>query len=143
MALIGYVLVSTTALQTNALRKADCERVFEDTISGAKADRPDLAAALAYLRDGDVLAVWRLDRIGRSLPHLIETRGALEARGIRFRSLTEAIDTTTSGGRLTFHVFGTLGQFERDLIRERKKARLTAAAARDRKGGRKPVVTAE
>lgn len=147
MALIGYARVSTaeqdTALQTDALRKADCERVFEDRISGAKADRPGLAAALAYLRDGDVLAVWRLDRLGRSLPHLIETIGALEARGIGFRSLTEAIDTTTSGGRLIFHVFGALGQFERDLIRERTKAGLTAAAARGRKGGRKPVVTAE
>ncbi|MQM29475.1 MAG: invertase [Candidatus Accumulibacter phosphatis] len=147
MALIGYARVSTaeqdTALQTDALRKAGCERVFEDTISGAKADRPGLAAALAYLRDGDVLAVWRLDRLGRSLPHLIETIGALEARGIGFRSLMEAIDTTTSGGRLIFHVFGALGQFERDLIRERTKAGLTAAAARGRKGGRKPVVTAE
>jgi DNA invertase Pin-like site-specific DNA recombinase len=138
MALIGYARVSTaeqdTALQTDALRKAGCERVFEDTISGAKADRPGLAAALAYLRDGDVLAVWRLDRLGRSLPHLIETIGALEARGIGFRSLMEAIDTTTSGGRLIFHVFGALGQFERDLIRERTKAGLTAAAARGRKG---------
>jgi DNA invertase Pin-like site-specific DNA recombinase len=147
MALIGYARVSTaeqdTALQTDALRKAGCERVFEDTASGAKADRPGLAAALAYLRDGDVLAVWRLDRLGRSMPHLIETIGALEARGVGFRSLTESIDTTTPGGRLIFHVFGALGQFERDLIRERTKAGLTAAAARGRKGGRKPVVTAD
>jgi len=142
MALIGYARVSTaeqdTALQTDALRKAGCERVFEDTASGAKADRPGLADALAY-----VLAVWRLDRLGRSMPHLIETIGALEARGVGFRSLTEAIDTTTPGGRLIFHVFGALGQFERDLIRERTKAGLTAAAARGRKGGRKPVVTAD
>lgn len=130
-------------MQTDALRKVGCERVFEDTVSGAKADRPGLAAALAYLRrDGDVLAVWRLDRLGRSLPHLIETIGALEARGVGFRSLTESIDTTTSGGRLIFHVFGALGQFGCDLIRERTKAGLTAAA-RGRKGGRKPVVTAE
>ena len=147
MALIGYARVSTaeqdTALQTDALRKVGCERVFEDVVSGAKADRPGLAAALAYLRDGDVLAVWRLDRLGRSLAHLIETIGALEARGVGFRSLTESIDTTTSGGRLIFHVFGALGQFERDLIRDRTKAGLTAAAARGRKGGRKPVVTAE
>jgi DNA invertase Pin-like site-specific DNA recombinase len=147
MALIGYARVSTaeqdTALQTDALRKAGCERVFEDVVSGAKADRPGLTAALAYLRDGDVLAVLRLDRLGRSLPHLIETIGALEARGVGFRSLTESIDTTTSGGRLIFHVFGALGQFERDLIRDRTKAGLTAAAARGRKGGRKPVVTAE
>ena len=143
MALIGYARVSTveqdTALQTDALRKAGCERVFEDTASGAKSDRPGLAAALAYLRDGDVLAVWRLDRLGRSLPHLIETIGALEARGVGFRSLTESIDTTTPGGRLIFHVFGALGQFERDLIRERTRAGLSAAAAR----GRKPVVTAD
>jgi DNA invertase Pin-like site-specific DNA recombinase len=147
MALIGYARVSTveqdTALQTDALRKAGCDKIFEDTVSGAKAERPGLAAALAYVREGDTLVVWRLDRLGRSLPHLIETIGALEARGVGFRSLTEAIDTTTSGGRLIFHVFGALGQFERDLIRERTKAGLTAAAARGRKGGRKPVVTAE
>ena len=147
MALIGYARVSTaeqdTALQTDALRKAGCERIFEDTVSGAKAERPGLTAALAYLRDGDVLAVWRLDRLGRSLPHLIDAIGELDARGVGFRSLTEAIDTTTSGGRLIFHVFGALGQFERDLIRERTKAGLTVAAARGRKGGRKPVVNAE
>jgi len=147
MALIGYARVSTaeqdTALQTDALRKAGCDKIFEDTASGAKAERPGLAAALAYVREGDALVVWRLDRLGRSLPHLIETIGALQARGVGFRSLTEAIDTTTSGGRLIFHVFGALGQFERDLIRERTKAGLTAAAARGRKGGRKPVVTAE
>jgi DNA invertase Pin-like site-specific DNA recombinase len=138
MALIGYARVSTaeqdTALQTDALRKAGCERIFEDTVSGVKADRHGLAV---------VLAVWRLDRLGRSLPHLIETISVLEARGVGFRSLTESIDTTTSGGRLIFHVFGALGQFERDLIRERTKAGLAAAAARGRKGGRKPVITAD
>lgn len=106
-------------------------------------ERPGLSAALAFSRDGDVLVVWRLDRLGRSLPHLIDVVGRLEARGVGFRSLTEAIDTTTSGGRLIFHVFGALGQFERDLIRERTKAGLSAAAARGRKGGRKPVVTQE
>ncbi|WP_044345738.1 recombinase family protein [Pseudomonas meliae] len=147
MALIGYARISTaeqnTALQTDALDQAGCERVFEDVVSGAKADRPGLVAALTYLRDGDVLAVWRLDRLGRSLPHLIETIGALEARGVGFRSLMENIDTTTSGGRLIFHVFGALGQFERDLIRDRTKAGLAAAAARGRKGGRKPVITAD
>ena len=147
MALIGYARVSTaeqdSALQTDALHKAGCARVFEDTASGAKTDRPGLADALAYLRDGDVLVVWRLDRLGRSMPHLIETIGALEARGVGFRSLTEAIDTTTPGGRLIFHVFGALGQFERDLIRERTRAGLTAAAARGRRGGRKPVVTVD
>lgn len=109
MALVGYARVSTveqdTALQTDALNKSGCERIFKDTVSGAKADRPGLAATLAYLRDGDELAVWRLDWLGRSLPHLIETIGALEARGVGFRSLTEAIDTTTPGERLNFHVF--------------------------------------
>ena len=118
MALIGYARVSTaeqdSALQTDALHKAGCERIFDDTVSGAKAERPGLTAALEFLRDGDVLVVWRLDRLGRSLPHLIEVVSALEARGIGFRSLTEAIDTTTPGGRLIFHVFGALGQFERD-----------------------------
>mgnify|MGYP001626276637 CR=1 FL=1 len=138
MALIGYARVSTaeqdTALQTDALQKAGCERIFTDTASGAKTDRPGLAEALAYLREMDVLVVWRLDRLGRSLAHLIETIGALEARGVGFRSLTENIDTTTPGGRLIFHVFGALGQFERDLIRERTRAGLSAAAARGRKG---------
>jgi DNA invertase Pin-like site-specific DNA recombinase len=147
MALIGYARVSTaeqdTALQTDALQKAGCERIFDDTVSGAKADRPGLASALAYLRDGDVLMVWRLDRLGRSLAHLIEAVAALESRGIGFRSLTEAIDSTTSSGRLIFHVFGALGQFERDLIRERTRAGLVAAAARGRRGGRKPVITLE
>lgn len=147
MALIGYARISTagqdTALQTDALRKAGCARVFEDIASGAKADRPGLDDALSYLRDGDVLAVWRLDRLGRSMQHLIETVSALESRGVGFRSLTENIDTTTPGGRLIFHIFGALGQFERDLILERTKAGLTAAAARGRKGGRKPVVTAD
>ena len=147
MVLIGYARVSTaeqdTALQTDALRKAGCERIFEDTVSGSTSERPGLSSALAFLREGDVLGVWRLDRLGRSLPHLIEVVAGLEARGVGFRSLTEAIDTTTPGGRLIFHVFGALGQFERDLIRERTKAGLSAAAARGRKGGRKPVVTDE
>ena len=147
MALIGYARVSTAEqnldLQQDALQKAGCERLFTDTASGAKTDRPGLAEALAYLRERDVLVVWRLDRLGRSLAHLIETIGALEARGVGFRSLTENIDTTTPGGRLIFHVFGALGQFERDLIRERTRAGLSAAAARGRKGGRKPVITAD
>jgi DNA invertase Pin-like site-specific DNA recombinase len=148
VALIGYTRVSThdqdPALQLDALRQAGCGRVFEDRgISGATADRPGLAQALAYLHDneGDVLVVWKLDRLGRSLAHLIDTVTALEGRGVGLRSLTEAIDTTTAGGRLIFHVFGALGQFERDLIRERTRAGLAAAAARGRKGGRKPVVT--
>lgn len=147
MARIGYARVSTgeqdTALQTDALRKEGCERVFEDIVSGAKTDRPGLTAVLGYLREGDTLIVWRLDRLGRSLPHLIEVIGSLETRGIGLRSLNEAIDTTTPSGRLIFHVFGALGQFERDLIRDRTKAGLAAAAARGRKGGRKPVVNSE
>jgi DNA invertase Pin-like site-specific DNA recombinase len=147
MALIGYARVSTTdqdtALQTDALRKAGSDRIFEDTVSGAKADRPGLTAALEYVREGDALVVWRLDRLGRSLPHLLEVIATLEAGGVGFRSLTEAIDTTTTGGRLIFHVFGALSQFERDLIRDRTKAGLAAAAARGRKGGRRSVVNAE
>jgi DNA invertase Pin-like site-specific DNA recombinase len=141
MAAIGYARVSTTdqdlALQLDALAKVGCARIFEDTASGAKAERPGLAAALSFAREGDILTVWKLDRLGRSLPHLIETVNALEARGVSFRSLTEAIDTTTPGGRLVFHIFGALGQFERDLIRERTRAGLEAAAARGRQGGRK------
>lgn len=147
MAAIGYARVSTAdqdpALQVDALTNAGCARVFEDKASGAKTDRPGLAAALAFVREGDVLVVWKLDRLGRSLPHLIEAVNALEERGVGFRSLTETIDTTTPGGRLIFHIFGALGQFERDLIRERTRAGLDAAVARGRRGGRKPVVTEE
>jgi DNA invertase Pin-like site-specific DNA recombinase len=147
MAAIGYARVSTTdqdlALQRDALAKAGCARVFEDKAPGAKADRPGFTAALSFAREGDILTVWKLDRLGRSLPHLIETVNALEARGVSFRSLTEAIDTTTPGGRLVFHIFGALGEFERDLIRERTRAGLDAAAERGRQGGRKPVVTNE
>lgn len=147
MTQIGYARVSTpdqdTALQRDALQVAGCTRLFEDHASGARTDRPGLAQALAYVREGDVLVVWKLDRLGHSLPHLLETVTALERRGVGFRSLTEAIDTTTPGGRLVFHLFGALGQFERDLIRERTRAGLAAAAARGRKGGRKPVVTAD
>lgn len=147
MASVGYARVSTAdqdpALQHDALLAAGCEKVFEDRASGARADRAGLQAALAYVREGEVLVVWKLDRLGRSLPHLIETVTSLARRGVGFRSITEAIDTTTPGGRLVFHLFGALGQFERDLIQERTRAGLTAAAARGRKGGRKPVVTAD
>ena len=145
MALIGYARVSTTdqdlALQLDALQSAGVDRIFEDRASGAKADRPGLAEALAYLRDGDVLVIWKLDRLGRSMAHLIDTVTGLEKRGAGLRSLTEQIDTTTPGGKLMFHIFGALAQFERDLIRERTRAGLTAAAARGRKGGRRAVVT--
>ena len=147
MAAVGYARVSTAdqalALQLDALAAAGCAKVFEDRASGARADRPGLRAALDYAREGDVLVTWKLDRLGRSLPHLIETVAGLERRGVGFRSLTEAIDTTTPGGRLVFHLFAALGQFERDLIRERTRAGLVAAAARGRQGGRQPVVTAE
>lgn len=148
VAYVGYARVSTLdqdpALQLDALAVAGCTKVFEDRASGARADRPGLQKALDYAREGDVLIVWKLDRLGRSLPHLIETVTTLEKRGVGFRSVTEAIDTTTSGGRLIFHLFGALGQFERDLIQERTRAGLAAAAAaRGRKGGRKPVVTGE
>jgi DNA invertase Pin-like site-specific DNA recombinase len=138
--LIGYARISTgdqtLDLQRDALAVAGCGRVFEDVASGAKASRPGLEEALSYLRAGDTLVVWRLDRLGRSLPHLIETIAALAERGIGFWSLTEQIDTTTSGGKLIFHVFGALAEFERDLIRERTQAGLAAARARGRKGGR-------
>jgi DNA invertase Pin-like site-specific DNA recombinase len=142
---VGYARVSTVdqdpALQLDALAAAGCVKVFEDRASGARTDRAGLRAALDYVRDGDVLIVWKLDRLGRSLPHLIETVTSLATHGVGFRSITEAIDTTTPGGRLVFHLFGALGQFERDLIQERTRAGLVAAAARGRKGGRKPVVT--
>ena len=150
MALIGYARVSTaeqdTALQTDALHKAGCERVFEDIISGAKTERQGLDAALAYLREGDALVVWKLDRLGRSMVHLVNTVQGLAARGVGLKVLTgqgAAIDTTTAPGKLVFGIFAALAEFERDLIRERTKAGLTAAAARGRKGGRKPVVTAD
>jgi DNA invertase Pin-like site-specific DNA recombinase len=147
LAHVGYARVSTLdqdpALQLDALTAAGCGKVFEDRASGARTDRPGLQKALDYAREGDVLIVWKLDRLGRSLPHLIETVSALEKRAVGFRSLTEAIDTTTPGGRLVFHLFGALGQFERDLIRERTRAGLAAAEARGRKGGRKPVITAD
>ena len=125
---VGYARVSTLdqdpALQLDALAAAGCTKVFEDRASGACADRPGLRKALDYAREGDVLIVWKLDRLGRSLPHLIETVTTLEKRGVGFRSITEAIDTTTPSGRLVFHLFGALGQFERDLIQERTRAGL-------------------
>ena len=140
--LIGYARVSTDdqifALQEDALKKAGCKRIFYDKMSGAKAKRPGLEEALNYLRDEeDVLVVWRLDRLGRSLPHLIEIMSRLEERGIGFQSIQESIDTTTSGGRLIFHIFGALAEFERNLIRERTRAGLAAARARGMMGGRR------
>lgn len=138
--LIGYARISTfeqtLALQQDALSAAGCEQLYTDTTSGAKTDRPGLSQALSHLRHGDTLVVWRLDRLGRSLPHLIETIQALSDSGICFRSLQEQIDTTSSGGKLVFHIFGALAEFERDLIRERTQAGLAAARARGRRGGR-------
>jgi DNA invertase Pin-like site-specific DNA recombinase len=138
--IVGYARVSTVEqilnLQLDALNAASCEKIFTDTISGAKAARPGLEQALSFMRPGDVLVVWRLDRLGRSLKMLIETMNALQARGIELRSLTEQIDTTTPGGKLVFHLFGSLAEFERDLIRERTQAGLAAARARGRQGGR-------
>jgi DNA invertase Pin-like site-specific DNA recombinase len=147
VALIGYARMSTAGqdlgLQRDALARAGCGEVFEDRASGARAERPGLAEALRFARRGDALVVWKLDRLGRSMAHLIETVRGLEAKGVGFRSLTEGVDTTTPGGTLVFHIFGALAQFERDLIRERTSAGLRAAEARGRRGGRRPVVTAD
>jgi len=137
---IGYARVSTEDqtldLQKDALEKIGCSQIFTDTISGATRERPGLTKALEYVREGDSLVVWKLDRLGRSLKHLIETITELNNRKIGFKSLTENIDTTTSGGKLIFHIFGALAEFERDIIRERTNAGLQAARARGRLGGR-------
>lgn len=138
--LIGYARVSTQDqtlnLQKDALQKIGCTRIFTDTLSGSITERPGLNEALEFLRGGDALVVWRLDRLGRSLQHLLETIAHLQQRAIGFKSLTENIDTTTPGGKLIFHVFGALAEFERDLIRERTQAGLAAARARGKYGGR-------
>jgi len=143
--LLGYARVSTTvqdpALQLDALKAAGCRWLWTDTASGSRTDRPKLAEVMATLEEGDTLCVWRLDRLGRSLPHLIDTVRGLEERGVGFRSLQESINTTTPGGRLVFHVFASLAEFERDLIQERTRAGLDAARARGRKGGRPPVLS--
>jgi DNA invertase Pin-like site-specific DNA recombinase len=145
--LLGYARVSTLdqdpALQTDALDAAGCYRVWTDKASGKLDKRPQLDRVLDQLRPGDTLVVWRLDRLGRSMKHLIAVVADLEERGIGFRSLTENIDTTTPAGKLIFHIFGALAEFERELIRERTMAGLTAARARGRKGGRPSVMTPE
>ena len=145
--LIGYARVSTAdqepALQLDELIAAGCARLFTDRASGTLAERPELERALDHLRAGDTLVVWRLDRLGRSLRHLIDTVRQLEERGAALRSLHEQIDTSTPAGRLTFHLFSALAEFERDLIRERTYAGLAAARARGRNGGRPTVMTAE
>src|SRR5437588_6372586 len=141
--LVGYARVSTQEqtldLQKDALEKIGCSKIFTDVISGAKAERKGLVEALAYVREGDTLVVWRLDRLGRSLKHLIDTITHLNKRNVGFKSITEHIDTTTSGGKLIFHIFGALAEFERDIIQERTKAGLAAARARGRLGGRPPL----
>jgi DNA invertase Pin-like site-specific DNA recombinase len=143
---LGYARVSRVdqrpELQLDALTAAGCARIWTEHASGALTERPELAAALDHLRPGDTLVVWRLDRLGRSLRDLIERVRELDARGVGLRSLTEGIDTTTPAGRLVFHVFGALAEFERDLIRERTQAGLQAANARGKRGGRRPVMDA-
>ncbi len=143
--LVGYARVSTSDqtlnLQKDALEKIGCSKIFTDTASGAKAERMGLTEALSYVREGDTLVVWRLDRLGRSLKHLIETITELNNKKIGFKSITENIDTTTSGGKLIFHIFGALAEFERDIIRERTNAGLQAARARGRLGGRPKAKT--
>jgi len=140
---IGYARVSTTDQslnpQTDSLSEAGCEKLFSDVASGAKTQRPGLEKAIEFCRKGDILVVWKLDRMGRSMSHLIEMIQQLENKKVGFQSLTEKIDTTTAGGRLIFHLFGALAEFERDLIRERVQAGLKSARARGRKGGRPPV----
>ena len=145
--LIGYARVSTASqdlgLQRDALERAGCDRIYDDTGSGSIRHRPELDACLDYLRAGDTLVVWRLDRLGRSLRHLIDTIGDLEQRNVGFRSLTEGLDTTTAAGRLTLHIFAALAEFERALVLERTRAGLEAARARGRLGGRPTMMSAE
>ena len=147
--LIGYARVSTQEqnleLQINALQAAGCKKIFTEKASGAQRDRPELKAALEYMRanEDDTLVVWKLDRLARSLRQLIDTIEELEKKGIGFKSLTENIDTTTSGGRLVFHIFGALAEFERILIKERTMAGLKAAKAMGKKGGRPQALQAE
>jgi DNA invertase Pin-like site-specific DNA recombinase len=144
--IVGYARVSKDEqdlnLQTDALRKYGCrrDRIFVDKVTGARAERPGLDACLAALQPGDTLVVWRLDRLGRSMPHLVTLVEQLRQRGVGFRSICDgAIDTTTASGELIFNIFATLAQFERRLIQERTRAGLSAARARGRKGGRKPI----
>ncbi len=142
---IGYARVSTDDQnldsQRDALQKSGCALIYEEAASGKSADRPELEQCRKALRSGDTLVVWRLDRLGRSLPDLVQIVADLEQRGISFESLTEKIETGSAAGKLVFHVFAALAEFERNLIRERTHAGLAAARARGRKGGRKPALT--
>lgn len=144
---IGYARVSTDdqhlELQRDALQKAGCQDIYEEKMSGKQADRPALLQCLRALRTGDTLVVWRLDRLGRSLSDLVKIVSELEARGIAFESLTEKIETGSATGRLVFHVFAALAEFERNLIRERTQAGLQAARSRGRQGGRPPKLDAK
>jgi DNA invertase Pin-like site-specific DNA recombinase len=145
--LVGYARVSTQdqdlSLQLDALQAAGCDKVYTEKASGAQRDRPQLQAALEYMRGQDTLVVWKLDRLARSLKQLIETVEELGARGIGLRSVTESLDTTTSGGTLVFHLFAALAEFERSLIRERTRSGLQAARRRGRLGGRPPALTGQ
>src|SRR3989440_2503527 len=143
--LIGYARVSTHEqnldLQLDALKAAGCQQIFPDKISTLKAERKGLDEALSFLRPGDVLVVWKLDRLGRTLKQLIELVALFNQKGIGFKSLKETIDTTTSTGKLVFHIFAALAEFERDIIHERTRAGLEAARARGRQGGRPKIQT--
>ena len=138
--LIGYARVSTRDqkphLQVDALQEAGCERIFQETVSGAKRERPELQSALDFMRTGDTLVIWKLDRLARSTRQLLDTVEGLARRGIGLKALTQDIDTTTAGGRLIFTVFSAIAEFEREIIRERTRAGLDAAHSRGRKGGR-------
>ena len=144
--LLGYARVSTDeqnlSLQTDALERAGCDRVFSDKLSGSRIHRPGLAAAISHLRRGDTLVVWKLDRLGRTVRQLVEFVAELNANQIEFRSVTDGIDTTTPAGRFFFHMMAALAEMERDLTRERTMAGLTAARARGRRGGRPPALSA-
>ena len=139
---VGYARVSTQdqniELQIDALQEAGCKDVYQEKIGGTKSDRPELEVCMRSLRQGDVFVVWKLDRLARSLKDLVSIITILDSKGVGFMSLTESIDTTSAAGKLIFHVFGALAEFEHSLIRERTKAGLQAARARGRKGGRKP-----
>lgn len=144
---IGYARVSTKDqvldLQIDALNKEGCELIFKETASGAKTDRPELQKLLAHLRSGDIVVVYKLDRLGRSLKHLLDVVAELNLKGVAIKSINDAIDTTTPQGRLFFNISASFAEFERDLIRERTKSGLEAARARGRKGGRRQGMTKE
>lgn len=142
---IGYARVSTheqdLALQLDALTKEGCEKIFQEKASGAQRDRPELKAALSYMRKGDILVVWKIDRLARSMKQLIETIESFQKQGIGFKSLQEPIDTSSPSGKLVFHIFAALAEFERGVIRERTTAGLRAAQERGRVGGRPSVLS--